>query len=705
MITIIAEKPSVAKDIARVLEIKNKGEGFLFNDKFNVTWAFGHLIELADPGAYGFTSWQKNNLPIIPGEFKLNIKQIKTTDNKSMNDPGVEKQLSIIKTLFEESDSIIVATDAGREGELIFRYIYHYLGIKKPFKRLWISSLTDTAIKEGFDNLKEGKEYDKLYESAKARSEADWLVGINATQALTLAVNKGLLSLGRVQTPTLALICKRHLENTDFKTTSSFILRILCQQNNIIFPAEHIDVDFKIIHFSTKDECNLIKIDLSDEVNVIDIKNETKKESPPLLYDLTALQIDANKKHGLSANDTLKAAQELYEGKYITYPRTGSRYISEDVFETIPGLIKVLSTNNIYLEAATELLKQKLNTRSVDASKVTDHHALLTTVNKPSNLISNLLNVYNLIAARLLEAFNQTCEKNLINIILKVKGNRGKDYLFIAKETKILITGWRSVLNYNEEEITEENIKLPLLTENQLLPIKNKEVVEIKTKPKPLHTEASLLKEMETCGKDIEDDNMRLAMKESGLGTPATRAATIETLFKRMFIERKKKSLIPTDKGLLEYSLVKNKKISQPLLTGEWEKKLEDIKTGSMPVIDFNREIITYTSELVKEILSINSVDFKDENTIICPLCNKGEIIIRPMAAGCTQYKEGCTFSIFRKIASKDITDSDIKDLISKRKSKLIKGFKSKTGNDFEAFLVLNDLFKISFEFNKTAKK
>lgn len=699
MITIITEKPSVAKDIARVLSINSKSDGFFFNNDYFVTWAFGHLIELANPDAYGFHKWDKANLPIIPLKFKRIIKQIKNKDGKSSNNPGIEKQIKIINDLFDKSESIIVATDAGREGELIFRYIYEYLACLKPFKRLWISSLTDSAIEQGFKNLKDGKEYDSLYYSARARSEADWLVGMNGTQSLSLAINKGLLSLGRVQTPTLALICRRFVEFSTFKPSTTYILRICCAKNKFLFNADYFEND-KIVHFQNKEDGQIILNKLLDSALVSDISSEIKKEASPLLYDLTALQIDANKRFSLSADDTLKAAQELYEGKFITYPRTGSRYISEDVFETIPSLIKELTNNKLFSENATKLLSQKLNERCVNAEKVTDHHALLITHNIPGNLNENLLNIYNLIAGRMLESFSGICEKRITSISLFVDSNETIKYKFIAKSLTIIILGWRSILNIPEEDNQDNEVRIPELIINEILPIKNKDFIEVKSKPKPLHTEATLLKEMENCGKEIQEDELRLAMKETGLGTPATRANIIETLFKRTFIERKKKSLVPTDLGLMEYNLVKDKKISQPLLTGEWEKKLEDIRLGMLLPKDFDLDIKKYTTELTLEMLSISGSGLFTKDSIVCPKCKKGEIIVRQIAAGCSLYKEGCDFSIFRLMAKKSLTDTDIKDLLKKGKTKLIKGFTSKLDKSFDATLILDASFKVNFKFD-----
>lgn len=509
-----------------------------------------------------------------------------------VDDPGVKKQLDIIKALFDEATEIIVATDAGREGELIFRYIYYYLKCKKPFKRLWISSQTDEAIKEGFRNLKPGTEYDTLFNSAHCRSQSDWLVGMNATQALSLASgNRGVLSLGRVQTPTLAMICSRYLENKNFVPQTYYQVSIQPDKDGQSFKA----ISEK--NFKTREEAQQVLDIVEATGNVLSVEAKPRKEPPPLLHDLSSLQQEANKRKGFTAEQTLGLLQNLYEGKLVTYPRTGSRYIGDDVFATVPALIDGFKEHPDFGKQATLLSGAKLNKRSVNAKKVTDHHAILPTGEKPYQLSADQQAVYDMVAGRMLEAFNQDCIKEITKIVI-VSGSK-----FVASGTVIQTPGWRAVFNdKDEEKKDEENPTLPKVTQGEDLPIPDKALLEKQTKPKPLYNEATLLKALETAGKEIEDEELREAMKEGGLGTPATRAAIIETLLKRNYISREKKNLVPTGTGLAVYDVVKDQRIAQAELTGTWEKRLEEIRTGAS-VSDFQEEIRDYTRTITQELL------------------------------------------------------------------------------------------------------
>lgn len=682
MVTIIAEKPSVAKEIAKILNASKAEDGFMSGNGYCVTWAFGHLITLAMPNEYGFGSFIKENLPIIPENFKLIPKQKR--DGKAMvADPGVLKQIKTIKRLFDESESIVVATDAGREGELIFRYIYNYLNCKKPFKRLWISSLTDRAIKEGLENLQPGRNFENLYYSAKSRSEADWLVGINSSQALTISVGKGVFSLGRVQTPTLAMITARFLEHTNFKSQKYYQIKVSCSKEGKQFSA------ISESKFDNLDLCKskISQIKQSNSALVRRYEDKEVFQEPPLLFDLTSLQQEANKKLSLSADQTLTIAQTLYEKKFISYPRTGSRYISDDVFEEIPGLIRLLEKTS-FGEIAKNL-KGNLNTKSVNGSKVTDHHALIITENLPSALNGAEKEIYQMIAGRLLEAFSPKCKKQIISITLN---SSGED--FNVTGSRILVPGWRNV--YNEKEEDESEIDLPLLENGETLKLTNSEAIEKQTKPKPLHTEASLLLAMETAGKDLEDEEQRQAMKDSGIGTPATRASIIETLFQREYIRRDKKNLIPTEKGLGVYDSVKDKMISDVSLTGSWENALSKIEKGSMPVEEFNQSIRDYTTRITKEILN-SEVHIKEALGKECPKCK--QTAVKGFSKGLKCYSEGCGFILWNKICEKELTEKQLLDLVTKRKTGTIKGFKSKTGKTFEAALKLNNELKVEFVF------
>lgn len=598
MKVIIAEKPSVAREIAKVFGATTKKDGYMEGKGYTFTWAFGHLLQLAAPQEYGYYGWSVQNLPMLPPKFKLSIRKVKSKDGM-IDDPSVKKQLDIIKSLFDEATEIIVATDAGREGELIFRYIYYYLKCKKPFKRLWISSQTDEAIKEGFRNLKPGSDYDTLFNSAHCRSQSDWLVGMNATQALSLSSgNRGVLSLGRVQTPTLAMICSRYLDNKNFVPQLYYQVSIQPDKDGQVFKA------ISVSNFKTKEEAQVIFDKVQDVASgfpqgahVVNVEAKPRKEPPPLLHDLSSLQQEANKRKGFTADQTLNILQNLYEGKLVTYPRTGSRYIGDDVFAGVPDLIEKLKEHPDFGKQATLLYGAKLSKRSVNAKKVTDHHAILTTGEPPYQLTPDKQAVYDMVAGRMLEAFHQDCIKEITKITIE------SGSLFMASGTVIQTPGWRAVFNdTDEEKKDEENPTLPKVQQGEMLPITDKALLEKQTKPKPLYNEASLLKALETAGKEIDDEELRYAMKDSGLGTPATRASIIETLLKRNYILREKKNLVPTPTGLAVYQVVKNQQIAQAELTGNWEKRLEEIRTGAS-VADFQEEIKTYTRAITQELL------------------------------------------------------------------------------------------------------
>ncbi|MES2061213.1 MAG: DNA topoisomerase 3 [Bacteroidota bacterium] len=591
MKVIIAEKPSVGREIAKVFGATTKKDGYIEGKGYTFTWAFGHLLQLAAPQEYGYYGWNVQNLPMLPQKFKLSIRKVKTKEGM-VDDPGVKKQLDIIKALFDEATEIIVATDAGREGELIFRYIYYYLKCKKPFKRLWISSQTDAAIKEGFRNLKPGTDYDTLFNSAHCRSQSDWLVGMNATQALSLSSGtRSVLSLGRVQTPTLAMICARYLENKNFVPQTYYQVSIQPDKDGQVFKA----ISEK--NFKTHEEAQAV-LDLVEPTGLIlSVEAKPRKEPPPLLHDLSSLQQEANKRKGFTADQTLTLLQNLYENKLVTYPRTGSRYIGDDVFAEVPALITKLTGHDDFGKQATLLADAKLNKRSVNAKKVTDHHAILPTGESPYQLSGDHQAIYDMVAGRMLEAFHQDCIKEITKITVQ-SGSK-----FMASGTVIQTAGWRAVFNdKDEEKKDEENATLPKVKQDEILPITDKALLEKQTKPKPLYNEASLLKALETAGKEIDDEELRQAMKDSGLGTPATRAAMIETLLKRNYIAREKKNLVPTSTGLAVYEVVKNQQIAQAELTGTWEKRLEEIRSGAS-VSAFQEEIKTYTRAITQELL------------------------------------------------------------------------------------------------------
>jgi len=690
-IAIIAEKPGVAREIARIVGATDKRDGFLHGNGYEVTWAFGHLIGLAMPAEYGISGFNPEKLPIIPKPFVLKVRQVKMTHGYKP-DSGALKQLKIIKKVFEDCDKIIVATDAGREGELIFRYIYSYLDCRKPFERLWISSLTDKAIGEGLQKLKSGNEYDSLYIAAKARSEADWLIGINASQALSISAGSGTYSLGRVQTPTLSMICSRYMENKKFSSTKYWQLRLQTEKDEKSFSANAVD-KFNSLEIG---ESSLAKLQRQSKVMVQSVESKETHQESPLLYDLTALQKEGNSKHSFSADKTLSIAQKLYEAKLITYPRTGSRYISEDVFEIIPELIQSLKLHprfGIYV-ANMSNSNSHLNQHCVDAKKVTDHHALLITENSPMKLSVDENLIYEMIAGRMLEAFSDKCIKDVTTLMLNCDG-----VLFGIKGSVVKKAGWKAVFNTPDED---ENITLPILVNGETLPLKNIELLEKQTKPKPLHTESTLLSAMESAGKELENEEERFAMKESGIGTPATRAAIIETLFTRDYIRREKKSLIPTEKGLSVYEIVKDKQIANVQMTGIWENALSKIETGEINAETFQKKIEAHATQITKELLetAVTIIGAKD---CACPKCKSGQMISYDKVVKCSN--PDCSVIIFRNKSEKLLTYKQITELILNLKTGVIKGFKSKNGKSFDAVLVFDEQYKVVFEFaqNKSA--
>ena len=681
MIAVIGEKPSVARDIARILGANEKQDGYLSGNGYLVTWAFGHLVGLAMPEAYGIRSFRRKSLPIIPENFQLIPRQVKAEKGYKA-DPGALKQLKVIKEVFDQSDKIIVATDAGREGELIFRYIYQYIGCNKPFVRLWISSLTDKAIREGLQNLKAGSLYDNLFLSSQARSEADYLIGINGTQALSVAAGQGIFSLGRVQSPTLAMICTRFLENKNFVPQKYWQLKLQAAKDNVSFAALSAD----------KYDTQQAAIDTLQRIKTVQVKTVERKEvnqEPPLLYDLTSLQKEANTKLNFSADKTLSIAQKLYEGKLISYPRTGSRYISQDVFEEISERFVNLEQYARFSGYAAGMKGKALNSRSVNDGKVTDHHALIVTENLPGKLETDEQAVYELIAGRMLEAFSKKCVKDVTSVTLECAGS-----LFTVKGSVIKSAGWRAV--FGEKEDGEDNTTLPVMKDGDTLPLSGVELLEKQTKPKPLHTESSLLSAMETAGKELENADLKASMKDTGIGTPATRAAIIETLFARQYIIREKKALVPTEKGLAVYNIIRDKKIADVEMTGMWENTLAKIESGEMNPDTFRKGIEVYARQITAELLDVQ-LSFASGSGCICPKCKRGRILFYPKVAKCSNVD--CSVTIFRNKSDKQLTDKQITELVSTGKTELIKGFKNRDGKVFDASLAFDGQFNVTFVF------
>lgn len=694
MKTIIAEKPSVAREIAGLLGASDKKDGYLTGNGYFVTWTFGHLIGLGMPEDYGISGFNKASLPILPNPFLLTVRKVKK-DKGYTADTGALKQLKVIEQLFKQSNSIIVATDAGREGELIFRYIYEYLKCNKPFERLWISSLTEKAIKQGFDNLKDGKEFDGLYQAAQGRSRADWLVGINATQALSIAAGNGVYSLGRVQTPTLALICKRYLDNKNFTVKKYWQIQLTYNKAQ---------VDFKSISATKWEEKQLADdtlktIQRGATATVTSVETKSITEQPPLLFDLTGLQKEANKRLKLSAEATLNIAQSLYEKKFITYPRTGSKYIPEDMWTEIPNLVRALQNREDCKQALTKIKWGRFNKRIVNDLRVTDHHGLLITDKVPSVLNADENKIYNMIALRLLEAISQACVKEITDVSLQVL-----HYDFTAKGCKIQEPGWRSIKGSFTDDGEKPVQELPELYKGDELAIKEAAVLEKQTKPPVLYTEAGLLSAMETAGKEIENEEERKALKNIGIGTPATRAAIIETLFTRNYIQRDKRSLVPTEKGLQVYGLVKDRKIADVAMTAEWELALQKIENNEANAGTFQKEMETYAKSITDELLQ-TSITSTNQPKLTCPKCKSQQLIIRDKIVKCPD--EACNWVQFRTVCGVQISIENVTSLVNKGKTSLIKGMTSKAGKKFDAYIVLKENAESSFEFekNKSSKR
>ncbi len=685
---VIAEKPSVAKDIAKVLGCEQSGNNCLYNSQYIITWALGHLVALANPEDYNpeLKKWQMQTLPIIPDTIKLKV--IEKT----------KQQYYIVKELLHSSEvsEVICATDAGREGELIFRYIVQYAGCKKPMKRLWISSMTDKAIQDGFQNLRPLSDYDHFYESAWARSLADWLVGINATRAYT--VRQGAkLSLGRVQTPTLAMVVDRQKEIESFIPQDYWEVHAYYEEFSGIWHNRYLEETRSYNEFEARQIANKV----SGKHGKIISKNEKEKqESPPLLYDLTELQRDANKKFGYSAQDTLDIAQRLYETyKVITYPRTDSRYITDDMTPKLPQLLNRLNYGK-YSKYVGELLSKELpiNKRIVNDKKVSDHHAIIPT-GANANLPENEKKIYDLIVTRLLMVFMPSHVYKVTTLQVRIE-----DEIFLSKGKNIIENGWKKLFS----EPPKEHI-LPNVNEGEAVFVKDAEIQNKQTTPPSPYTESSLLSAMENAGRFVEDETLKEQLKSGGIGTPSTRASIIERLLQVGYIFREKKNLVPTEKGKLLMQIIPEQ-LKSPEMTGKWEKSLMEISDGNMDSQRFINSIKKFVEHIVKESTTCQIIpelrdneqqSNKDKGAVgKCPVCGKGEIYKNKKGYGCSQWKEGCAFFVQSPLAGKNITRAQVEKLIKNGKTDLIKGFVSKKGKKFNAQLAV-DKGQVGFKFKK----
>lgn len=656
MIVCIAEKPSVARDIADVLGAKSRHEGYIEGNGYCVTWTFGHLCTLKEPHEYmpEWKTWSLGSLPMIPQRFGI----------KLIDDKGIEKQFKIIEDLISKADMVINCGDAGQEGELIQRWVMQKAGCKCPVKRLWISSLTEEAIKDGFEKLKDQADFQPLYEAGLSRAIGDWILGMNATRLYTLKYgqNRQVLSIGRVQTPTLALIVKRQQEIENFKPEQYWELKTIYR-----------DTAFSSTKgkFKTQEEAKEIIDSISDkDFTVTDVSKKNGTEYAPRLFDLTSLQVECNKKFGYSADDTLKTIQSLYEKKFTTYPRVDTTFLSDDIYPKVPSILKGLRD---YQQFTAPLDGKKLpKTKKVfDNSKVTDHHAIIPTGVPPQNLTDMERRVYDLVARRFIAAFYPDCKISTTTVMGKVE-----EHEFKVTGKQILEPGWRVVfakdVDTDKETADDEEKTLPPFVKGESGP-HAPQLAEKWTQPPKPYTEATLLRAMETAGKLVDSDELRDALKENGIGRPSTRAAIIETLFKRRYIRKERKNLIATPTGIELIGIIHEELLKSAELTGIWENKLRKIERKDYDTLTFINELKTMVKELVFSVLSDNTnrkitieeqqkpntakpkvprakkeKTKKAENEIIegkaCPKCGKGIILKGKTAYGCSRWKEGCDF-------------------------------------------------------------
>jgi DNA topoisomerase III len=709
---VIAEKPSVARDLADALPgTFENHDSYLESEDTVITFAVGHLVELTDPEDYDerFKKWRMADLPIVPEEFRLRAR-----------DKKAEKQLKVIHKLLKRDDvtRVVNACDAGREGELIFAYIYETSGVDKPVERLWINSMTKSAIKDGFERLRPGEQLRPLEAAARSRSEADWLVGMNATRAATIrgrAWVGGVVSLGRVQTPTLALMVKREREIQAFVPEPYWLVHAEFdpRYEGLWFEGE----ETRLKEAKRAEE---IATKVSGAEGVVEsVERKEQSERAPLLYDLTSLQRDANRRFGFSARRTLQAAQSLYEDKKaITYPRTNSRWLSGDLVSQLKPTAATLQPIPDYAESARFVLglQQLPLGRVVNDSKVSDHHAIIPTdvEHELDRFSPDERRIFDLVARRFLAVFHPPARYARTTIVTLVEEER-----FRSRGKITLEAGWRGVYGLEsdedrkarqqEEDSENESAELPPLEQPQRVTCATAEVEAKETKPPPRYTEATLLSAMETAGKLIDDEELREAMKESGLGTPATRAETIETLIRREYIERAGKDLTPTPKGLQVISMLEEHPLTSPELTGDWEKRLADIERGADERGVFIKDIEDFTRATVEKIAALDKEKLRPERVELglCPRCGAetGEIIRENSKAyGCTSWKSreetGCGFVIWKRVAGRTLTPEIARQLLEEGKTKeVISGFRSRAGKPFRARLVLNGEGKVEFDF------
>ncbi|MCA1729305.1 MAG: DNA topoisomerase 3 [Actinobacteria bacterium] len=702
---VVAEKPSVARDLANALGRHRREKGSLAGEGWTVTWAIGHLAELAPPDAYGeeYKRWRLETLPIIPHKFKVKV------NSKTRDQFGAVKDLMRSAAVTE----VVNACDAGREGELIFSYLYELSGCKKPVKRLWISSLTPEAIREGFASLRDGREMKPLEDAARSRGEADWIVGMNATRAYSTKFGRpgNVLSVGRVQTPTLKLLVDREREIEDFKAEKFWTVYARFARDD----AHYDGVWFKNKQNRLKEReaAEVIAEKVRGGTGVVrKAEKKTAIEKPPLLYDLTELQRNANAKYGFTAERTLRAAQALYEErKIITYPRTSSRYLSKDMVAGLKKRVEAAGALPDLAPFAAELLdlpKLPISKRAVDDAKVTDHHAIVPTNKKPSgDLPPDETKVYDLVARRFLAVFFPVARFENTMVVTVVR-----DETFLSRGRVVLEAAWRRLYPDGVGGKKErEPPVLPSIEQGQEWPVAKVAVKEGETKPPPRYSESALLGAMETAGKFVEDEELRQAMKDSGLGTPATRAATIERLIKVGYLGREKKALVPTEKGRALIGLLAESPLASPELTARWEERLARMEGGAEDRARFMDDINSFAKSLVEEVRAkegekvvapqkpgSNGGVKSSEPLGVCPKCGS-PVVETKKSYGCSAWKDGCKFAIWRSIFGKKVSVPQARQLLTDGRTGQLKGFKSKAGKPYSAALVLDEEHKVRLEF------
>jgi len=679
VILCIAEKPSVAKDIAEVLGAKSRKDGYWEGNGYWISWTFGHLCTLKEPHDYNerWKYWRLEDLPIIPPSFGIKV----------VDDAGVQKQFKCIENLVQQCEVVINCGDAGQEGELIQRWVLLKAKCQKPVKRLWISSLTEEAIREGFEKLKESKQYDNLYAAGSARAIGDWLLGINATRAFTAKFGRGkaTLSIGRVQTPTLAMIVQRQKEINAFTSSEYWELKTIYRETEFLC---------QIDRLSSEEKANKgLEYLKQHEFEVTTFEQKEGKEGNPRLFDLTSLQVEANRKYGFSADETLKYVQSLYEKKIVTYPRVDTTYLSEDIYPKVEGILRGMK---YYSKLIEPLLQAPIpKSKAVfDDKKVTDHHAIIPTGVNPSGISPVENQVYDLIARRFIGVFYPECKVSnttVIGLVDKLE--------FKATGKQILEPGWRVVFEdqgskTKDQSASEEKI-LPTFTEGEKGP-HEPFVHKGKTSPPKPYTEATLLRAMETAGKQVDDEEMRELMKDNGIGRPSTRANIIETLFRRKYIEKQRKNIIATQTGMDLIDTIQNDLLKSPELTGQWERKLRLIEKGEYQPDVFKQELYGMVREVTDQVIFNTHARIQVEpvavqtvkktraprtpkekpslESIDCPKCKSAKLINGKTAVGCSNFKE-CGFKIPFEILGKKLTESQLLDLIQKGKTGVIKGF------------------------------